>query len=287
MPILMTLGVTFLTIFKTIEPAHDTQPTPPPDFFSHGLLDHVLREYVDASGRVDYQGLQSDPGTLEAYYRLVATYSPDSHPQLFPTGNDRLAYWINAYNAATLTAVLSEYPISSVGDVKAPRVLFFLSSKSGFFYFRKLLFGGESYNLYNLEKDVIRGFGEPRIHFAINCASNGCPRLPRYAFDGNNLDRQLDAETRRFVNEPRNLRFDHDEQVIHVSSILTWYEEDYLEWYRERYPEGDANLVNYLRLYLAEDRLAELDRAAGYEVRGMPYDWGLNDQALPATTAGE
>ena len=276
----MTLGVAFLTIFKTIQPASDAPPAETTRPFSHELLDQVQQRYVNEGGRVDYQGLQADPDKLDTYYRLVATYSPDSHPERFPSDHDRLAYWINAYNAATLTAVLSEYPITSVSDVKAPRVLFFVPDKSDFFYFRKLLFGGKSYNLYNLEREVIRGFGEPRIHFAINCASNGCPRLPRRAFTGDQLERQLETEARRFVNEPRNLRFDHDQQVLHLSSIFTWYEEDYLTWYRERYPGEEATLMNYLRLYLAEDRVSELDQAVDYEMQAMAYDWGLNDQVL-------
>lgn len=278
---LMMLGISFLTIFKTIEPVADAPPAEAPKAFSHELLDQVLREYVNDEGRVDYQRLQAESEKLDTYYQLVATYSPDSHPELFKTEPERLAYWINAYNTATLTAVLAEYPITSVSDVESPGLLFFMPEQSGFFYFRELLFGGESYNLYNLEKEVIRGrFAEPRIHFAINCASNGCPRLPRRAFTGDDLEQQLEAEAREFVNEPRNLRFDHAGKVLHVSSVFTWYEADYLAWYRERYPEADASLLNYLRLYLAQDRLAELDRAADYEILALPYDWGLNDQAL-------
>lgn len=284
MPILITLGVAVLSIFKTIEPTGDALAISGPPFY-HELLDQVLSEYVNDAGRVDYLGLrEDDPDRLATYYRLVATYSPDSHPQLFPGQDERLAYWINAYNAATLAAVLSEYPIATVSAVKPPRLLFFAPDKSGFFYFRKLLFGGETYNLYNLENEVIRGRfgGEPRIHFAINCASNGCPRLPRYAFTADQVEYQLEAETRKFINEPRNLRIDHDQKVLHLSSILTWYEEDYLEWYRERYPEQNATLVNYLRLHLDQSRIAELDRAIDYEIQAIPYDWGLNDQALTA-----
>ena len=281
MPTLMTLGVAFLTIFKTIQPADDAPPAETTRPFSHELLDQVQQRYVNEYGRVDYRGLQANSDQLDTYYRLVATYSPDSHPERFPSEHDRLAYWINAYNAATLTAVLSEYPIAGVSDVQAPRILFFIPEKSGFFYFRKLLFGGKSYNLYNLEKEVIRGrFPEPRIHFAINCASNGCPRLPRHAFAGDQLERQLETEARKFINEPRNVRFDHDQKVLHLSSIFTWYEEDYLTWYREKFPGQEAKLMNYLLLYLAEDRIGELDRAVDYDIQAMPYDWGLNDQAL-------
>jgi hypothetical protein len=279
----MTLGVAFLTIFTTIEPLAEDPAHRPLEHFSHELLEQVQRQYVDDVGRVDYKGLKAAPGTLEAYYRLLATYSPDSHPNLFPGAHDRLTYWINAYNAATLTAALTEYPITSVTDVKAPRVAFFMPSTSGFFYFRKLIFGGESYNLYDLENEVIRGrFPEPRIHFAINCASNGCPRLPQHAFTSDDLEEQLESETRKFANEPRNLRIDHDQRVVHVSSILTWYEDDYLAWYRGKFPEKDATLMNYLRLYLVPERIIELNRATGYEVRAIPYDWGLNDQALAA-----
>ena len=110
--------------------------------FSHAPFERVLERYVDQHGRVDYSALKNDPHDLELYYFQLATYSPDSHPELFPTEHGKLAYWINAYNAAVIKAVLTHYPIRSVEDVKPPFPLFFLPRKSGFFVFQRLTFGG-------------------------------------------------------------------------------------------------------------------------------------------------
>ncbi len=217
---------------------------------------------------------------MEEYYRLIATYSPDSHPDLFPNKEHKLAYWINAYNAAVIKTVLSYYPITSVLDVKQPAVFFFLSDKSGFFVFQRLMFGGKATSLYYLENGVIRKrFGDPRIHFALNCAALGCPRLPRQSFSGEALDHQLENETRLFLAEERNFKIDHHEKTIYLSSIFQWYEEDFLSWYHNRFPGHPASLIKYIALYLTPEKTAELNKYGDdYPVRFVPYDWQLNDQ---------
>ena len=119
--------------------------------------------------------------------------------------------------------------------------------------------------------------------FAINCASGGCPRLPRSAFHAASLEEELEREARYFVNEPRNLRIDDAAQVIHLSSIFDWYRDDFLDWMKRTRPQmSDPDLLDYARLYLTPDSRANLDRAedAGYQVRVIPYDWSLNDQGL-------
>ena len=275
------IGLAACTTIRPKELAEQPQLTAP--VFTHELLDRVLQRFVDARGRVDYTGLQNRTGDLERYYQLLSTYSPDSHPELFPTQQSRLAYWINAYNAAVLKAVLSHYPISSVADVKAPALFFFLPAQSGFFVFQRLVFGAESMSLYSLENDIVRSrFAEPRIHFALNCASRGCPRLPASTFKTEHLDEELDRETRNFVAEERNFRLDHAQKTIFLSSIFQWYESDFLDWYKDRFPDRRATLLDYVSLYLPDERAAQLDRAAAsYQVEFIPYDWTLNDQHIP------
>jgi len=104
-----------------------------PQTFSHQDFDRVLQHFVDDRGRVDYAALKNDARDLERYYLLLSTYSPDSHPALFPTEHGKLAYWLNAYNAAVIKTVLAHYPMASVEDIKPPFLFFFLPSKSGFF----------------------------------------------------------------------------------------------------------------------------------------------------------
>ena len=265
----------------TIEPvAVKDQVLETPQVFSHEILERVLQGFVDNQGLVDYAALKENPRDMERYYLLLSTYSPDSHPALFPSEQSKLAYWINAYNAAAMKIVLTLYPISSVRDVKPPLLLFFLPKKSGFFVFQRVTFGGKTTHLYYLENGVIRKrFSDPRVHFALNCAARGCPRLPRRPFTSVHLNEQLDHEARRFLAEDRNLRIDHQKKIIYMSSIFEWYENDFLGWYRGRFPQQEATILDYVSLYLAEEKRDEIrESAASYRVEFIPYDWGLNDQ---------
>ena len=251
--------------------------TPHP--FSHDDFTRVLYRFVNDQGRVDYTALKNDTRDLERYYLLLSTYSPDSHPDLFPTAQSKLAYWLNAYNAAVIKTVLTYYPISGVGDIRPPLLFFFLPQKSGFFLFQRVTFGGETTSLYFLEHRVIRKrFADPRIHFALNCASGGCPRLPRQAFTAEHLDEQLDHEARRFLAEERNLVIDHEKKTVSLSSIFAWYESDFLTWLQHKFPGRKAMLLDYVALYVSAEKAEELQRVASYDIRFIPYDWRLNDQ---------
>ena len=275
MPLLLLLAT--LAGCSTIRPT--TAPPQIQGAFDHTLLDRVLTRFVDQRGRVDYTALQQDPDDLERYYAQVAAYSPDSHPALFSDQASQLTYWINAYNGATLKNVLTHYPIAGVADVKAPKILFFLPEKSAFFYLQRLLFGDKAINLYNLEHDIIRKrFAEPRIHFALNCASVGCPRLPQKAFSAANLEAELERETRYFLSEERNFRLDHAQKAIYLSELFSWYEEDFLTWYKQLHPDQPASILAYIRLYLPPAQKAALAQGADYQIRYTPYDWSLNDQ---------
>jgi Protein of unknown function, DUF547 len=248
--------------------------------FSHHQLDRVLAEHVDDRGRVDYTALERNPVELETYYDKLSLYSPDNHPELFPTDQDKLAYWIDAYNGSMLTTVVRYYPIASVEDVPTPFPLSLVSDKIGIFFLRRIALGGATTSFYGLENSVVRTrFEDPRVHFALNCASGGCPRLPRRAFTGPELEQQLDVEARRFFSERRNLEVDHQARVVRLSSILKWYSSDFTDWMKRHHPERAATLVEYARLYAPPERAADLERARGYEVEFIEYDWKLNDQA--------
>ncbi len=249
--------------------------------FSHDSFNVVLQRFVNELGKVDYSALKKDPHDLDLYYQMVANYSPDSHPDIFPTDSHKLSYWINAYNAAAIKTVITYYPIHSVLEVKPPALFFFLPNKSGFFIFQKPIIGGRKISLYRLENGIIRKrFSDPRVHFALNCASLGCPRMPRHAFSGKNLDEQLDMETRKFVAEERNFKIDYENKTIFLSEIFKWYENDFLSWYKQNYPKKTAGLLNYIALYLAPEKVEELKKIEkNYTLQFIPYDWRLNDQA--------
>lgn len=280
LPIMMLLAAV-ATGCTTIHPlVVENKPALMGNAFSHTAFDRVLGEHVDDVGRVDYKALKAASEDIQTYYQMISTYSPDSHPSIFPSDNHRLAYWINAYNAAAMIIVLKHYPIDSVLDVKNPALLFFLSDKAGFFVFQRLSFGAQTTSLYYLENQVIRKrFKDPRIHFAVNCASIGCPRLPVKAFSGELLDEQLDKETRLFLTEARNFRINHGDKTIYLSSIFKWYKKDFTDWYQRRYPERETSLLSYIKLYLTPEKSEILEKAADrYGLKFIPYDWGLNDQ---------
>ncbi len=251
-----------------------------PGKFSHVNFDRVLKQYVDKQGRINYRSLKQNPRDLEMYYYQLSLISPDSHPERFPSQEDRLTYWINAYNASVIKTVLAYYPISSVLDIKPPFPFFFLPKEAGFFVFKKMTYGGKMTNLYFLENNVIRKrFSDPRIHFALNCAARGCPQLPATVYTASALNEQLDQDARRFANSDQNFRIDHPQKTIYVSSIFKWYKKDFLEWYQLRYPGQETTILNYIGWYLSKEKAEELNQCEHtYTLEYIAYDWRLNDQ---------
>ena len=152
----------------------------------------VLAEHVDSDGAIDFVGLRERPRDLEAYVAWVVGHGPRSTPALFPTRESRLAYYINAYNA------LAMYQVVATPRRPEEQVRFFVTSR--------VPIDGRTMSLYALENDVIRPLGETRVHFALNRMVRACPRLPRAPFTAERLDTMLDAETRRFLDDPRNVQ---------------------------------------------------------------------------------
>jgi hypothetical protein len=265
------LAALLATIFAAACTTLAPLPPPPADpaAFTHDAYGRVLASVVGPNGLVDYAALAADPDDLERHYARLAAISPDSQPDAFPTPESRLAYWLNAYNAAVLTAVVRRWPIDSVRDVPPPLL--------GFFVRQRVVLGGRKLSLYELENGLVRTrFDEPRIHFALNCASLGCPRLPATPFTAAGLDAELDRETRRFVAAPRNVRVEQADGVIHLSSIFDWYDDDFTDWLRRHRPDVPPTLPSYVRLYANEELQTALDACARCRVEFIPYDWTLN-----------
>jgi hypothetical protein len=228
------------------------------DEFSHELFDQVLQKYVDSQGRVDYAGLKNDPGTLGSYLDLLAVNVP-SDKATFQTG---LTFWINVYNALTIKGVLDHYPTTSVRKIK----LF-----GGFFSRIKFQVGGRSYTLDNIEHDIIRSeFGDPRIHFALVCASLGCPILENRSFVPETLEERLDNATANFINNPEKVRLDRENRVLYLSQIFEWYAEDF--------EDTHDSVINFISEYLPEVDAAFL-KGKEVQIQYVQYDWSLNAQA--------
>ncbi len=261
--------------------------TLPRDFpesgFSHRTFEALLRRFVNASGEVDYDAWHASQGAmaaLEDYLAAVAAFSPGSSPARFPSQNDALAYWMYAYNAYVLKSVLDNWPITSVTDIKAPIEAV---KGLGFFYRCRYVFGGEALNLYTVENDYIRKrYGDPRIHFVLNCASASCPVLRPELPTGDALESLLATATEQFVSEPRNVSVDHESKVVRLSPIFKMYRKDFANHVRASgRPAGDGVLA-YLRSVAPDALRAELEAATGYDVEFREFDWSVNAPGVPS-----
>lgn len=204
-------------------------------------FDRVLAKFVLADGRVRYGALRTDLGPLTRYVEALAAAPPP-----FSSRQAELAYWINAYNAFVLHSMASEYP-ESKGRLTG------LFGRANYFYRRKFKVAGQSRSLADIENNTIRKFGEPRIHFAIVCASVGCPWLAPQAYTEANLEALLEQRTRLFFSQERNLRLEPG--VVRLSAIFDWFKGDFPAGFVERYrPE-----------------------AAGRKRKFVDWDWSLND----------
>lgn len=238
------------------------------DLFSHDLWTRVLERYVDDRGMVDYVGLQADRAELDRYVENLGRISPENQPERFPTREHRLAYWINAYNALVFEGVLARGP-------EDESVWSGMVSGLTFFGLQKFTVGGRVMNLKSLEDDYIRKpFEDPRMHAALNCASIGCPRLPRRAFDAATLDADLDAAMAEFVADERNVSVDRDRKTVSLSKIFDWFEEDFVRYETEVKNNWDGTVLHYINRFREPDAAVPLD----YRIRIRPYDKRINKQ---------
>lgn len=219
--------------------------------FSHAAFNAVVAKYVDSKGLVNYKGILADPAGLDGYLVAVGADSPTSNPSMFPTKNDKLSYYINAYNAMAIKGVTVRPGIKTVDSVK-----------EDFFTLSTFTMGKGKVTLSTLENDIVRKqFSDPRAHFALNCQSGGCPRLPNEAFDSARLDAQLDAFTREFCTDPKKVYV--DAAGAHISQIFEWYATDFA---------AAGGAVAFINKYGGS-----IPSTA--KVQFIPYDWTLSAQA--------
>ncbi len=217
----------------------------------------VLTEYVNEQGQIDFVSLAKRPQPLQAYITVIAKVSPASHPALFPSKADVLAFHLNAYNALAMWGVI-ERGIPDDFDSFFKRLRFFK--------LRTVMVGNTRTSLYDYENDVIRKLNEPRVHFALNCMVKACPTLPRQPFKADVLVQQLTALTQAFFNSSKHVLVNDTEQRVYVSEILNFYTDDFVA-------SGDADdLLPYIQQY------HETLIPNHYQVKFMGYDWTINQQ---------
>jgi len=240
------LNMTFVSILVFMLQT-TTAPSIPSDStlsVSHLAFDQLLQKHVSEAGRVNYKGLKADKATLDTYCQLLS----ENPVQDSWTRAEKMAYWINAYNAFTLKLIVDNYPTKSI--------LNFDGGKT--WDVRRIKIGDKKYSLNNLENDILRpNFKDPRIHFALNCAAKSCPPLWNHAYTAKNLESTLAARTRTFINDPQYNRITANK--AQVSRIFEWYAVDF----------GD------LKKFLNQYSKTTLKSSATVEYE--PYNWDLNE----------
>lgn len=210
----------------------------------HRAWDALLRKYVSEAGKVNYSGFKSDKTKLQAYLEELASNPVQSDW----SRSEKMAYWINVYNAYTIKLILDHYPVSSITNLHDGKPWDVKSIK----------LGNKTYSLDQVENDILRPhFKDARIHFAVNCAARSCPPLLNRAWTAENLNRYLEQQTRAFINNPKYNTL--NTKKIEVSKIFDWYAADF----------GD--LTDFLNKYA---RIKINDQA---EITYRKYDWSLNN----------
>ncbi|MCG8576475.1 MAG: DUF547 domain-containing protein [Flavobacteriales bacterium] len=244
----LTLNIILFTTFLLAQSTLLAQ-----EHLTHGIWDELTKKYVTEEGKVNYKGFQKEEARLDEYLKVLSA----NHPDKSWNRNQRLAYWINAYNAFTVKLIVKNYPIKSIKElgggiykVNTPWDIKFIK------------IGDKTYDLNNIEHGIIRKeFKEPRIHFAINCAAVSCPKLRNEAYFPDRLDAQLDDQAIFFINNsPKNNITSEEAQL---SKIFSWFRGDF----KKKYPSIMAFINKYSTVKIEKKT----------KISYLEYDWNLNE----------
>ena len=231
----------------------------------HALFDSLLVEFVNENGLVDYAGIK-ESDALDAYLDVLSNTNPDELSQ-----EEAIAFWINAYNAYTIKLIIDNYPVGSIREISPFRIKglrLAIPKINSPFEYRLAEINGQSLSLDDIEHGILRKqFDEPRIHFALVCASISCPPLRREAFTGENLNHQLDDQARLFLTDTTKNDFS-EEGTLYLSRIFDWFEGDF--------GDSKAGLQAYLAQYF-EGSIQDQLESGSFRVKYLKYDWSLNE----------
>ena len=222
----------------------------------HGAFDKLLKKYVNSKGLVNYKALKADQTAFNQYLEMLSKNPPAaswSKPE-------QMAYWINAYNAYTIRLILDHYPLQSIKDIGSKIQIPFVTTPWAAKFFS---IGGEKMSLDNIEHGTLRKkYNDPRIHFALVCASMSCPRLRSEAYTAARLESQLDDQGRDFLNNPAK------NKPGKTSAQLS----KYFDWYKGDWDSNGQTVVSWVNKYAT----TKVD--ANARITYLDYNWQLNEQ---------
>ena len=214
----------------------------------------LLRQYVTSDGLVDYKGLLTKREELGRYL----TQLENTDTAQLKSRNQKLAFWINAYNAFTLALILDHYPVQSITDLHP---VFYVPGLNSVWHYKFFSIDGNEMNLDHIEHQILRkAFNEPRIHFAINCASISCPVLRNEAYNAESIELQLEEQTRKFIND--SSRNEISEKTLVLSKIFSWFKSDFTK---------NSSLQEFIRKY------SDTQFSKNPSIRFKKYNWRLNE----------
>ncbi len=251
--------------------------------WDHSGYAEVLGRYVDGKGLVDYAGLKNDRSTLDQYLEGLAGV-PDARVQRWSEA-EKIAFWINAYNAFTLKAIIDHYPIKSgfFSSLVYPKNS--IRQIDGVWDELRFAVKGEKLTLDHIEHQILRKqFDEPRIHVALVCAARSCPPLRNEPYTGARLEEQLTDQTRRFLARPENFSVDGSSRRprLRLSRIFEWFGSDFVGKYgrTDRFPDQDPAVravLEYAWPHLSAEQRRALE-SGEFGVTYSDYDWTLNEE---------
>jgi hypothetical protein len=210
----------------------------------HSLWNNFLQEYVSSDGHVNYKAISLHPENLDAYLQKLSKANPNDTW----SKNETLAFWINAYNAFTIKLIIDNFPVKSIKDIKNPWDQKFIK------------IGSETMSLNHIEHDILRKMDDPRIHFAIVCASVSCPKLRNEAYISSQLNEQLSQAASRFLSDPTKNVISKNH--LELSKIFQWFSKDFKK-------HGD--LIAFLNQY------SQINILKNAKTKFKDYNWNLND----------
>ncbi len=242
----------FIMVTVACGQADGSQILQPP--ISHAAWTAQLQQYVGEDGMVDYRAWRADVEALDAYLNQLKTHHPND--SLWSEA-EALAYWINAYNAFTVKLILDHPEVSSIKEVKKG-----IPMINSVWEMKWITIDGQQYSLGNIEHKILRKqFDEPRIHFAINCASFSCPKLARQAYEAATIEEQLGSAAVAFINDPYRNKLSKDQ--LQLSKIFKWF-------------RGDFTKTQKLQAFL--NQYAKEPVALDANITYLDYNWQLNQK---------
>lgn len=211
---------------------------------NHTTWNQLLKKHVSDQGKVDYLGFKKDLTELNAYLDWLS----NSKPSETWSKDQLMAFWINAYNALTIKLIVDRYPISSIKDIYSP------------WNIKVITIANKKLSLNNIEHDILRKMGDPRIHFGIVCASISCPKLQNEAFNTQNTNRLLNKASKEFLADSTKNELTTD--AVELSKIFKWFAKDFKQ---------EGSLIDFL------NKFADIRIASDATISFKDYNWGLNE----------